>query len=209
VILGLTGSLGSGKSTVASLLAACHATVICADELAHEAVRPGGPALEEIATHFGPEVLSPDGSLDRGALAAIVFADAEKRRRLERIIHPRVLQRQRELIREARESPLIVLDVPLLFESGFDRECDRTVTVVVDDEVRLKRLELRGMPRPDALARLANQMPQEAKAARSDHVIDNSGTLAETRHQVAELLRQLFPAGLPPPLTFPMANGHP
>lgn len=201
MILGLTGSLGSGKSTVSSLLASCNAQVVCADRIAREVVEPGSKILTQIAEHFGPQVIKPDGSLDRAVLASQVFSDPEKRKQLESIVHPAVRERELEQLQEHRDHPLVVLDVPLLFEAGMHQWCDRVAVVTVDEAVRRDRLKRdRHMTDEEIGARLAAQMPQADKARRADFIIDNSGSLAETNNQVHHLLQQLFPAGLPHPL---------
>lgn len=201
LILGLTGSLGSGKSYVSSLFATSSAKVICADQLAREVVAEGGKALEDIRSTFGDSVLRPDGSLDREHLARVVFPDPSKRKKLESIVHPRVRERELELIEMYRDFPLVVLDVPLLYESGMDALCDKVAVVRIDEKLREERLQAgRGMSPGEIRDRLAAQMPQEEKARRADFVIDNSGTREETATQVNALLSRLFPAGLPEPL---------
>lgn len=200
-ILGLTGSLGSGKSFVASLLLDAQCRVICADALAREVVLPGSPILAKIIGEFGESVLGPDGALDRARMGKIVFANPAKRRLLESLIHPEVRRRELEFIETNRGFPLVVLDIPLLYESGFDRECDKVAVVVVDETVRAERLRRdRNLTDEQITARLQAQMPQEEKAARADFVIDNSGTRAATARQVRRMLSQLFPNGLPQPL---------
>lgn len=198
LVLGLTGSLGSGKSAVLSIFASLGFPCCSADALARDVVRPGTPALAEIVEAFGSDVLCADGSLDRRRLAAIVFDDDAARARLEAIIHPRVRSAELDFIARHAEAPLVVLDVPLLFESGFDALCDRTLTVVVDDTTRRDRLARRAdRLTPDQIARrLQAQMPQDEKARRSDAIVDNSGTLERTR---ARLLALLDDWGIAPP----------
>jgi len=198
LILGLTGSLGSGKTFVSSLMSRCGAKVVCADTIARDIVQPGKPVLSAIARQFGDGVLLPDGSLDRHALAKIVFADPDKRLLLESLIHPTVRERELELIQSYRADPLVVLDVPLLFETGLDAECDQTVVVTINDEERFRRLaSYRGIDRDEAQRRLSAQMSQADKIARADHVIDNSGSRRATAAKVAVLLAHLFPGGFP------------
>ncbi len=195
MILGLTGSLGSGKSLVSSILRDLGARVICADEIAREVVAKGSPALQEIAREFGPAVLLPDGSLDRRALAARVFADPNDRRKLEQIVHPRVRVRERELLAQHAGDPLVILDIPLLFETGAEELCDAVAVVVVNEEARASRLMAdRGMTPGEIASRLAAQMPQAEKARRADFIIDNSGTRDQTRAQVHALLQSLRPS---------------
>lgn len=192
MILGLTGSLGSGKSTVASLmedLAGAH--VIDADAITHAVQQPGGAAYGPIVELFGPEVVRPDGSLDRARIASIVFSDPEQMRRLTEIVHPAVRREELRLLEAHRHEPLVVLMVPLLFENGLERYVDRTVVVTVGEAARRERLIARGMTADDIERRLAAQMPETEKARRADHVIDNSGTLEATRAQVVALLQAL------------------
>ena len=202
LILGLTGSIGSGKSFVSSLFGRANAVVICADAVARDIVAPASQALQEIVAHFGPSVLRADGSLDRQALAGMVFSDPAQRHVLESIIHPRVRQRELEIIQDHKEHPLIVIDVPLLYETGFETECDRVLTVLVSDTVRYQRLaESRSMSPAAVDQRLASQMPQREKARRSHFLVDNSAGRPYTCNQVNRILHRLFPAGLPQPLT--------
>ncbi len=200
-ILGLTGTIGSGKSFVSSLFSLCNAKIICADTLARDAVKPGTPALKEITAQFGDGVLHPDGSLNRQELAKIVFADPSRRRLLESIIHPVVREQELQLLEAYKDSPLVILDVPLLFETGLDKECDRTLVVCVSDETRLQRLkDSRGITREELAARLQAQMNQEQKVSRADFLIDNSSSRRHTAEQVLALLHRIFPDGLPAPL---------
>jgi dephospho-CoA kinase len=198
MILGLTGSLGSGKSTVSSHLRDLGAQIICADEIAREVVAKGSPALLDITREFGPDMLDPDGTLDRRAMARLVFADADARRKLEQIIHPRVRERELQLLATFRDSPLIVLDIPLLYETGAEDICDQVVVVAIDEVARRERLmQSRSMGPEEITARLAAQMPQEQKRERADYVIDNSGTMEQTREQVARLIEKLNIPGFP------------
>lgn len=201
-ILGLTGTIGSGKTFVASLFSLCNAVVVDADTLAREAVLPGTPAFKEIARKFGPGILSADGAIDRAELARIVFSDASRRTDLENIIHPVVHERLREIVRQSASSPLVILDVPLLFESGMNQECTAIAVVTVDDKVRGERLKAcRNISESDLAARIKAQWPQEKKASLADFVIDNSRSRRDTAHQVAALLDRIFPVGIPSPLT--------
>jgi dephospho-CoA kinase len=186
-LIGLTGGIGSGKSTVAAMLAGRGASVVDADLLAREVVEPGTPALAEIAAEFGPGVLLPDGRLDRPALGAIVFADAARRERLNAITHPRVGALMQSRIAEAlaSDAPLVVVDVPLLFEGGRQSLFEGVLLVWVPAEVQVLRLVSRdGMAEEDARARIAAQMPIDDKRALADWVVDNSRTPADTERQV-------------------------
>jgi len=195
LILGLTGSIGSGKSYVTSCLESLGAVAIRADELAREVVAAGTSGLEEIKREFGSGVLTEGGELDRRKMAAVVFSDEERRRVLESIIHPRVRDRELELIAANGDAPLIVIEIPLLFETGAEDICDKVVVVTISEQERLRRLERdRGMTREEVDRRLAAQMPQEEKVKRADYVLDNSGNREQTRTKAEELFRQLTTA---------------
>lgn len=192
--VGLTGGIGSGKSEVSRRLAAHGAVVIDADVVAREVVEPGTPGLAEIVDAFGPEVLQPDGGLDREALAQRVFADAGLRAKLNAIVHPRVGERMAALERAAREdgNPVVVFDVPLIAENrlaaGFD------VVVVVDlppDAQRERLVRLRGMTMQQAEARIAAQASRAERLAIADIVIDNSEPLAGLDRKVDSLWAEL------------------
>lgn len=186
-LIGLTGGIGTGKSTVARMLVAHGATLVDADLLAREVVEPGAPALAEIVAAFGPAVLQPDGALDRPALGALVFADAARRERLNRITHPRVGALMQERIAAALESgaPLVVVDIPLLFEGSRQSLFEGVMLVWTPAEVQLRRLvERDGWAEDEAQQRVASQMPIDDKRALATWVIDNSGSLAGTQQQV-------------------------
>jgi dephospho-CoA kinase len=173
--IGLTGGIGSGKSTVAALLAARGAVVVDADRIAREVVEPGTPGLAAVVGAFGPGVLAGDGSLDRAALAAIVFADPEARARLDGIVHPLVRARAREVIDRAAPDAVVVQDVPLLVETGQAGAHDLVLVVETDLETRVARLLQRGLSEEDARARIAAQATDEQRRAVADVVLDNSG----------------------------------
>ena len=182
--IGLTGGIGSGKSTVADLLAARGAVVIDADRIAREVVERGTPGLAAVVDAFGDRVLTPDGTLDRPALAALVFADPEARRRLDAIVHPLVRRRSAELDAAAPEDAVVVHDVPLLVETGRWHPYDLVLVVVADPEVRVARLVRRGLTAEDARARITAQATDEERRAVADVVLDNSGTPEELAAQV-------------------------
>jgi dephospho-CoA kinase len=187
-LIGLTGGIATGKSTVARLLAGRGAALVDADLLAREVVAPGSPALGEIATAFGPEVLTPAGELDRAALGAVVFADPAQRHRLEAITHPRIGALMGERIAAALGSaaPLVVADIPLLFEGGRGELVEGVLLVDAPEEVQLSRLMLRdGIDEAAARARIAAQMPLAEKRRRATWVIDNAGSPESTAGQVA------------------------
>ena len=189
-LIGLTGGIASGKSTIASRLAELGAVVVDADRIAREVVEPGTPALAEIAATFGPGVIAADGSLDRPALGAIVFADPEQREKLNAITHPAVWRRARELFEQAAKDDVVVYDVPLLVEGAKGRQLDFDLIVVVNasTDTRLHRLmELRGMTREEAMHRLNSQASDTERLAVADVVIDNNGTVEEALAQVDAL----------------------
>jgi dephospho-CoA kinase len=182
--IGLTGGIGSGKSTVAGLLAARGARIVDADRIAREVVEPGTPGLEAVAAAFGPGVLTPDGALDRPALAAVVFADAEARRRLDGIVHPLVRARAAEVVAAAPPDAVVVQDVPLLVETGQAGSYDLVLVVEADLDTRVRRLVGRGVSEEDARARIAAQATDDQRRAVADVVLDNSGTVEELEAQV-------------------------
>ncbi len=196
--VGLTGGIGAGKSEVSRRFAALGAVVIDADTAAREVVEPGTPGLDRIAAAFGPEVLRPDGSLDRARLAAIVFADGAARARLNAIVHPLVHERMRAAeaaaVRAGSDGLVVVHDVPLLAEGGEQRAAGFDLVIVVDapPDVQAERLAgQRAMTQEQALARMAAQASREARLAVADIVIDNSGTLADLDRRVAEVWADL------------------
>jgi dephospho-CoA kinase len=182
--IGLTGGIGSGKSTVSALLAARGAVVIDADRIAREVVEPGTPGLAAVVEAFGDQMLRPDGSLDRPALAAVVFADAEARKKLDGIVHPLVRARSIELAAVVPDDAVVVHDVPLLVESGRTGAYDLVLVVQADPEVRVRRLIRRGLSEEDARARIAAQATDEQRRAVADVVLDNDGTEEELAAQV-------------------------
>lgn len=185
--IGLTGGIGSGKSTVAALLAERGAVVIDADRIAREVVEPGTPGLAAVVAAFGDGVLAADGSLDRPALAAVVFADPEARKQLDGIVHPLVRDRGVQLAAGAPADAVLVNDVPLLVETGQAGSYDLVVVVEADLATRLARLVERGVPEADARARIAAQATDEQRRAVADVVLDNSGTRDQLAEQVARL----------------------
>jgi dephospho-CoA kinase len=187
IVIGLTGGIASGKSTVSRILREAGAAVIDADAIVHELQGPGTPVTAAIAREFGPGVLRPDGTLDRAALGQIVFADPARRKALEAIVHPAVRARMdQEVERYRREGrPAVVLDVPLLIEGGLHRTVDRVWLVYVDRETEHRRLMARdGLSPADADRRISAQMSLEEKRSFADLVIDNRGTEEATRAQV-------------------------
>ncbi len=198
-VIGLTGGMGSGKSTVAALLAAAGAVVVDADQAARDVVEPGQPALAEIVDRFGDEVLAADGTLDRPALARVVFADAEALADLEAITHPRIAERIAEQFTAVADAEAadghertVVLDHPLLVETGQARQHEIVLVVVAPVDVRVRRLaDGRGIDEEDARARIARQTSDETRRAAATHVIDNGGDLDALAEQVEELVDEL------------------
>ncbi|MFN0098133.1 MAG: dephospho-CoA kinase [Gemmatimonadaceae bacterium] len=194
LVVGLTGNIAAGKSSVAARLAHHGVPVIASDQLARDAVAVGSPALARIAAHFGRGILATDGSLDRAALRHIVFADAAQRRALEAITHPEVERLRQDALTRARAEgvALVICDIPLLFEVGLERQMDRVIVVDAPASVRRERLMRdRGLSAADADAMIAAQWPAESKRARADYVIDNDGTPAQLEARTDELLHRM------------------
>jgi len=191
-VLGLTGGIGSGKSLVASFFSELGAEVIDADQLAREVVEPGQPALAEIIEAFGLQMLRPDGRLDRARLGALVFADATARRKLDAITHPRIRERMRQAVEARAQRPgLLILDIPLLYESGRESTVEKVIVVWVDRGTQLRRLMARdGLTQEEAGQRLTAQLPLDEKRSRADEVIDNTGAPQQTRTQVEAVYRR-------------------
>jgi dephospho-CoA kinase len=192
--VGLTGGIASGKSTVSAILRELGAVVIDADQLAREVVARGTTGLTAVVEEFGPGVLTPQGDLDRPAVAATVFGDAAARRRLEAIVHPLVRRRIAELETEAPAGALVVHDIPLLAESGRADSFDAVVVVDAPEDSQVARMvRERGWTEDEARARMAAQSTRAARLAMATHVIDNSGTVEELHRQVEELYAKLAP----------------
>ena len=192
-VIGLTGGIASGKSTVAELIAAHGIPVIDADQLSRDAVLPGSKALSRIADAFGKQVLNDDGILDRKALADIIFADPEARTKLEEILHPAIKELAESRLSELREKgePAVLYVAPLLIEAGAVDRVDEIWVVYVDSSTQLERLQKRdGICREDAKKRLSSQMPMEEKRKLGRIVIDNHGTLEELQKKIDELCRE-------------------
>jgi dephospho-CoA kinase len=196
VRVGLTGGVASGKSTVAALLEELDAVVIDADQLAREVVEPGTPGLAAVTDAFGPDVLAADGSLDRPALGAVVFADEVARRRLEKILHPLIRARAAQIEAEAAPGALVVHDIPLLVETGQGDAFDAVLVVDVPVETQVDRMVAeRGWTREDAEARVAAQASREQRLAAATYVIDNTGTRDDLRERVTEVVDLLVSPG--------------
>lgn len=194
LVLGVTGSIAAGKSSVAAMFAELGAAVVSADQLAREVVATGSTTWQELTAAFGPAILDQAGALDREALARRVFDDPEARARLNAITHPAIARLAEERLQQLRASgvPLVVYEAPLLFEAGAASRVDLVLTVIVDPVVQEQRLMARENRSPAEIrARIEAQWPQAEKVARADFVIDNSGPLAETQRMVAALYRYL------------------
>jgi dephospho-CoA kinase len=197
IVAGLTGGISSGKSTVSSILGELGAQIIDADRLAREAVEKDTPAYAHVVAHFGSAVLQADGTIDRKRLGGIIFSDPHQRRVLEGIVHPWVREetdRQIDRLRRGRPLSVVILDVPLLFESGMHqgRGLAEIIVVYAPENVQTRRLAARdGLTEAEALNRIRTQMPIEHKKALATRVIDNSGRIEDTRTQTVELFRIL------------------
>jgi len=192
VRLGLTGGIGSGKSTASTRLRELGATVLDYDQLARDVVEPGSTGLAAIADRFGTEVLRADGTLDRPALGAVVFSDPAALKDLEGITHPAIRERAALLEREAGPDAVVVHDNALLVDMGAHRAMDTVVVVDVPVETQVQRLvEHRGLTQTDARARIAAQLGREERLAAADHVLDNSGTPDDLRAAVDALWETL------------------
>jgi dephospho-CoA kinase len=194
LLVGLTGNIASGKSTVARLFSERGATIIDADVLSRRAVEPGTPAFDRIVERWGNDVLAPDGLLDRAALRHLVFPDHDELEELNRIVHPEVNRLRDRLVADAvgRGEKIVVCDVPLLFEKKMADEFNRIVLVDAPRPLRLERLtHERGLDETEALDMIAAQMPAELKRARADFVIDNAGTMTDLEAKVAHVWTEL------------------
>ncbi|MDA8429021.1 MAG: dephospho-CoA kinase [Geobacteraceae bacterium] len=189
-VIGLTGGIASGKTSVARFFQGRGAVVIDADQLARSAVQPGSRGLERVVAAFGADILTPDGQLDRKRLGALVFSDTDKRARLEGIVHPEIKRLAEDRIRQAADhgEKLVFYVAPLLIEAGITDRVDEVWVVTVQPEVQLERLMRRdGIARDEALRVIASQMPLAEKATYGKIVIDNSGTPQETASLLAEI----------------------
>ena len=186
--IGLTGGIGAGKSTVAELLRRRGAVVIDADAIARELVEPGGPALDKLVDAFGPGILAADGSLSRGELARLAFADPSATERLNAIMHPLIRAESQRRLESAAGSAVVVYDMPLLVETGQQDLVDAVLVVDVPEAVQLERaVGSRGLDQHDVRRRMAVQASRAERLASADHVIDNSGSPEDTERQVQEM----------------------
>jgi len=199
IIAGITGTIGTGKSTVAAMFGELGAFIIDADKLAHEVVEPGKPAWQAIIDKFGSKLLNQDQTLNRQMLADIVFKDQAKLQVLNSIVHPEVFKEDQRLVNERKAidpDGLIIKDIPLLLEMGRDVArlmVDIIIVVYASPDIQLKRLVARGVAEADARNRINNQVPVKDKMKLADFIINNDGTLDETRVQVRAIYQQLMP----------------
>lgn len=192
--IGLTGGIGSGKSTVAKLLADAGFAIVDADKIAREIMEPGSPVLDDVAAAFGDDLIRADGSLDRGELARRAFVDKQATEKLNSITHPaiRAESERRFTAAEAAGEPAVVYDMPLLVELGMHRDMDLTIVVDVDAEERVRRLtSSRGLDEADARARIAQQIDAATRNAAADIIIDNNGDPSALKPQVDALVERL------------------
>jgi dephospho-CoA kinase len=191
LVIGLTGGIASGKSTVSNMLKEMSITVIDADVEARLAVMNGEPAYKEIIAEFGKNILLENGEIDRQKLGSIIFHQADKRQRLNEIVHPEVRKRMLEQVEKAKKNKedVIVLDIPLLFESNLTYMVEKTILVYVNSDIQIQRLMERNNLSPaDAQARINSQMPLSEKMELADAVINNNGSLADTKQQLLKIL---------------------
>jgi dephospho-CoA kinase len=192
MIVGLTGGIGSGKTTVAALLGSKGAVVIDTDLIAREVVRPPSPVLESIRGEFGASVLGPDGMLDRNALARVIFADDRKRARLNQLMHPEILKRVLNMVGAQPANAIVVVVVPLLFESNFESNCDRVIAVVAPPDVRRQRIAERdGLTGSEIEARMRTQLPDAEYERRATIVVRNDHNLTALGREVEKAWKEL------------------
>ncbi|WP_106089566.1 dephospho-CoA kinase, partial [Enhygromyxa salina] len=196
-VYGLTGGIGSGKSTVASMLEEYGIPVVSADELSRMVVAPGSPGLADVVEAFGPEVLDERGELDRKKMGKIVFATPERRRQLEAILHPRIRERYEQVLDALEKAghPVMVYEVPLLFEKKLDQqdEMKAVILVAATADTRIARVKDRdALTTDDVLARMRTQMPEEEKRERADYIVHNDGDLDDLRREVEYLLSRFL-----------------
>lgn len=192
-IIGLTGGIGTGKSTVSKFLSEQNFAIVDADLISREVVEPGKPLLKELEEAFGSEIINDDGSLNRKGLAAIVFNDVDQRKLMDSIMHKEILAEMRRCMEEYQEQGThqgIIIDAPLLFEIGLEKWCDQVWLVTADMDIRIQRVCARDNAVPaEVEARIRNQMSDDEKRKLSDEILDNSGTLEHLHKQITELLQ--------------------
>jgi dephospho-CoA kinase len=198
MIVGLTGGIATGKSTVSKLFGQMGAPIVDADLVARLVVEPDRPAWRDLAAYFGEEILLPDRTIDRAQLGALIFSDAEKRDKLNQIVHPQVrTEAERQIAHFIQEDPTrpVIYDVPLLIEAGYYQAVDKTIVVYVDHKTQLERLQKRNnLSKAEAQLRILAQMPIDEKLKYAHYIIDNRGTLADTELQVERVWKELTAA---------------
>ena len=197
ITIGLTGGIASGKSTVLHLLEELGAIIVDSDKLAHKAMEPNTPGWQDIIKTFGSEILNPDMTINRKRLGDIVFNDHKLLFKLNEVIHPRVAEKFKDIISEVRKSytdnSVIVIEIPLLYETRMERLCDEVWVVWVDEATQIKRLmEREGISKADAINRIKSQMPIDEKAKRADFVINNMQTMEETREVTTKYFNEML-----------------
>ncbi|MCD6280636.1 MAG: dephospho-CoA kinase [Deltaproteobacteria bacterium] len=195
VIAGLTGGIATGKSTVANIMAEAGAHVIDADRIAKDVVKKGLPAWKEITEYFGKEILGSDGEIDRERLGDVVFGSKDKLEVLNKIVHPRVFEemaREMEEVKQRAPDSIVILDIPLLIETGLHKLLSNVILVYAPERIQLARLMARdNIPKEAALKRIRSQMPMEQKKAFANYIIDNSSEIEHTRIMTLEVLERL------------------
>ena len=194
-VAGLTGGIATGKSTVADMFEELGASIVDSDAIAHRIVEPGEPAYKEIVEYFGKGILRPDRTIDREELGAIVFNDDKQREMLNRMTHPRVFERMRQMIEMygERGAELVLCDIPLLIESGAQKWINPVILVYADPEIQMERLVERDKcSKERAASRISSQMPIDDKKKLADLVIDNSDSIESTREQVRSIWKKLL-----------------
>lgn len=194
--VGLTGGIATGKSTVSGILQQAGAHIIDADKIAHAAIAKGEPAWDDIVAHFGPAVLGPNGDINRAALGSIIFNNAAEKEVLNGIVHPRVwreIDRQRVRLEESDPQGIIILDIPLLIETGWHRNMPEVILVYAPEKIQRQRLMAGNrLTRQEAMARIRSQMPIDEKKRYASMIIDNSGDLATTREKTLAVYHYLM-----------------
>ena len=195
LLVGLTGGIATGKSLVSEILRGLGAYIIDADKIAREVVEPERPAWLEIVEFFGKDIINKDKTINRKRLGEIVFNDPVKKRKLEEIVHPRVIEKENRMVKEylkIKPDGIVIIDAALLIEAGSHKRVDKLIIVYSDKETQTKRLiERDGLSRPDAEKRIASQMPLDEKVKMADFVIDNSKGIEGTRRQTIDIFNKL------------------
>lgn len=190
---GLTGGIGSGKSTAARMFADLGAIVIDADAIAKEVLEPGQVGYESVVNHFGDEILDSSGNIDRAILAGKVFDNSSKLRELEEIVHPAVASKVSQIRESLPENAIVIYDTPLLIEKSLQHQFDQVIVVLAPESLRTSRLLDRGLPQSDIVARMSNQATDEQRREVANYIIDNSSSLEKLRAEVLKVWTQIYP----------------